>query len=481
MKLRVRVNKQTSRVELAGEEPTLKDLIDHIKDTVLSSLGLSADTDFSLSLNGSERLSDTGQTLSSCDIVSGDLVCVILPESAAVAAAAASTSSSTSTSSASSSSSTENRSRQTAAMSSDQRSSIRSSSRAAQPESEEDSEVLDAEPSVPSWEPMLCSEAEDGEAPLSLELLYHNAQTSSPSDAIMVAGNLLMLETGFTPQGGELRSGGMPVGWRSAGGVYRLQYSHPLCENSLAMVVAVCMGPVLVINATLKVNETVDTVRKLCLNPCSYVTDDWPGESAAAAFRDLGKLSRIFKDQLAYPLIAAAREAMALPVAFGLAALPPELLLRVLRLLDVRSVVRLSTVCRHFHASTVDSSLWRHLCRRDFSSQTSDRSRDTDWKELYKRFYKTRCDIRHVARHRSLPPFLRNPRDIFGPVPVPLHPPLPGIIGGEYDQRPNLPRGLLPRPRYDPIGPLRDQVGRPLSDFRRPMGSRPTDARRGFI
>lgn len=32
------------------------------------------------------------------------------------------------------------------------------------------------------------------------------------------------------------------------------------------------------------------------------------GESAAAAFRDLSKLSRVFKDQLAYPLIAAARE-----------------------------------------------------------------------------------------------------------------------------------------------------------------------------
>lgn len=89
--------------------------------------------------------------------------------------------------------------------------------------------------------------------------------------------------------------------------------------------------------ATLKVNETVDTVRKLCLSPSSYVTDEWPGtaliglcestrvsvslnfcevlsrvcssgESAAAAFRDLRKLSRVFKDQLAYPLIAAARE-----------------------------------------------------------------------------------------------------------------------------------------------------------------------------
>lgn len=29
--------------------------------------------------------------------------------------------------------------------------------------------------------------------------------------------------------------------------------------------------------ATLKVNETVDAVRKLCVNPSSYVTDQQPG------------------------------------------------------------------------------------------------------------------------------------------------------------------------------------------------------------
>lgn len=32
-----------------------------------------------------------------------------------------------------------------------------------------------------------------------------------------------------------------------------------------------------------------------------------PGDSAAAAFKDLNKLSRVFKDQVAYPLITASR------------------------------------------------------------------------------------------------------------------------------------------------------------------------------
>lgn len=48
--------------------------------------------------------------------------------------------------------------------------------------------------------------------------------------------------------GCELNTGEMPAGWRSAGGVYKLQYTHPLCDHSLVTVVTVCMGPVLVIN-----------------------------------------------------------------------------------------------------------------------------------------------------------------------------------------------------------------------------------------
>uniref|UniRef100_A0A4W6F3L8 F-box protein 7 n=1 Tax=Lates calcarifer TaxID=8187 RepID=A0A4W6F3L8_LATCA len=470
MKLRVRINRQTCRVELPGEEPSLTELTDHIRGTVLVSHGLSADTEFSLSLNGSELLSDAGQTLSSCGIVSGDLICVILPESAAAASAATASTSSSNTST----TGTERdiRKPQIKTCSLFQEicyMSIREEK---------------------SGSPCCAVRPRRVRLLSSLELLYHTAQTSSPSDAVMVAGNLLMLETGFVPQvrlggsGPVLSSPGeMPDGWRSAGGVYKLQYTHPLCENSLAMVVGVCMGPVLVINATLRANQTVDTVRKLCLNPSSYVTDEWPGESAAAAFKDLSKLSRVFKDQLAYPLIAAAREAMALPVAFGLAALPPELLLRVLRLLDVRSVVRLSSVCRHFNVATADSTLWRHLYRRDFTGETPSGQSLNHRDSLYKRSYKLRCEHRHIVRHRSLPPFPRNPRDIFSSVPLPLHPPVPGIIGGDYDQRPTLPHGLLPRPLFDPIGPPQDIGRRPLNDFRRPrpMGGRPADVQRGFI
>ncbi|XP_034530023.1 F-box only protein 7 [Notolabrus celidotus] len=455
MKLRVRLLHQTSQVKLSGEEPSLKKLTDLIREKLLSSQGLSADTEFSLSLRGSELLTDSGQTLSSCGIVSGDLIRVVLPESA-VASSTSNTNCTNNTNStssecanttntATSSTETQRNTRQTAAMTSSQPSSS-SSLPAESSDSEGPGEAVSSGSSSFSWEPMLCSEAEEGQAPLLLEILYQSAQTKSPNDAIMVAGHLLMLETGFIPQGSELMSGEMPAGWRSAGGVYRLQYSHPLCENSLVSVLAVCMSPVLVINATLKVNKSVDTIPKLTLNPCSYMTNLCPGESAAAAFKDLKKLSRIFKDQLAYPLIASARAAMSLPVAFGLAALPAELTLRVLRLLDVVSVVRLSSVCKHFNNATADSMLWKHLHRRDFKDSHPGRHRDTNWKKLYKHSYKRLFSRRRVL---SFPSTWTT--DFLLPPPFPVASPLPSITGVRYDQRHSL-----PRLRFSPISPLRD-------------------------
>ncbi|MGH0116593.1 UNVERIFIED_CONTAM: hypothetical protein FKN15_014793 [Acipenser sinensis] len=227
-------------------------------------------------------------------------------------------------------------------------------------------------------EPMLCSEAVDGKVPHSLETLYHLAQSSSPCDALVVAVHLLMQETGYLPQGSGVGAVGVPAGWR-AGGLYRLQYTHPLCEGGAAVLLAVPVGNVLVINATLKINSEVRNVSKVQLSPSSYVSDSSQGESAADIYKDLQKLSRVFKDQLVYPLLALARQALDLPDVFGLAVLPPELKLRVLRLLDVHSVVSLSAVSQDLNTATSDPSLWRFLYLRDFRDSTS-RDRGTDWK-----------------------------------------------------------------------------------------------------
>uniref|UniRef100_A0AAZ3SQB3 F-box domain-containing protein n=1 Tax=Oncorhynchus tshawytscha TaxID=74940 RepID=A0AAZ3SQB3_ONCTS len=357
MKLRVRINKQTSPVKLEGEEPTLTELNVQIREILLPSHGLRL---FTLSLNGSDLLSDSGQTLSSCGIVTGDLVCVILPPSVAVR---------TTISAALHQSGLYGRVARWKPL-------LSQHQQGAEPQREvvREEEEQEEEAGQWVWEPMLCGEAEGGKVPHSLEVLYHQAQSSSTCDALMVAVHLLMVETGFLCQGSEGRPGEMPAGWRAPGGLYRLQYAHPLCDDSLALVLAVPMGPVLVINGQ------SHCFSKLC--------PKW-GDSAAAVYTELRKLSRVFKDQLVYPLIASAREAMALPAVFGLPVLPPELLLRVLRLLDVSSLLALSSVNRHLHQTTTDPALWRHLYRRDFRGRTNAHTNKSNQIYLYSPSYIT--------------------------------------------------------------------------------------------
>ncbi|XP_062860109.1 F-box only protein 7 [Trichomycterus rosablanca] len=484
MKLRVRVNKQTSHVELEGAEPTLTQLSTRVKEDVLPSAGISADTEFSLSLNGKDPLVDTGQTLSLCGVVSGDIISVILPQSSLLLLTSLQTNGN------SHHQNTQKISTETAMWSEEAGTSSSHSEQqiACDPEAEEKMERSEDEEAVGVFipEPMLCCEAEEGTVPHSLETLYQNAQSQSNFDCLLLAAHVLLLETGYVPQGCDVRAGEMPTSWRAQGGIYRLEYAHPLCEDSLAQMVAVPMGQTLVINATLKISSAVQSAQKLVLKPDVYVTKEWPGGKAGETYKDLQKLSRVFKDQLAYPLIAAAREALGLPALFGLAALPPELLLRILRLLDVHSLLALSTVCRHLNTAAHDPSLWRHLLHRDFRVciRADSEQRVTDWKEMYRKRYKQKKDLSRF-RVRSYP-YPIPPIYPLTPVPIPPVPLFPpGIIGGVHDQRLAIPQSILPRPRYDPISALPGHepgTGFPIGRRSlRPGGSRASDIRRGFI
>nr|KAF6373639.1 F-box protein 7 [Pipistrellus kuhlii] len=245
-------------------------------------------------------------------------------------------------------------------------------------EAESIEDIVDMDTGFYPSEPMLCSESEDGQVPHSLETLYQSAGCSSPSDALIVCIHLLMLESGYIPQGTETKAISMPENWKS-GGVYKLQYMHPLCEGGSAALTCVPLGNLVVINATLKINSEIKSVKRLQLLPESFICKEELGENVANIYKDLQKLSRLFKDQLVYPLLAFTRQALNLPDVFGLVVLPLELKLRIFRLLDVRSVLALSAVCRDLFITSNDQLLWRCLYLRDFrvvqeEAQTKKRS-----------------------------------------------------------------------------------------------------------
>uniref|UniRef100_A0A8V0YKT9 F-box protein 7 n=1 Tax=Gallus gallus TaxID=9031 RepID=A0A8V0YKT9_CHICK len=380
MKLRVRLQKRTAPLELEGAEPTLGELRAQLRRALLHAWGYSSDTEFSITLNGKDALTEDEKTLASYGIVPGDLICLLLEETDAK--------SSLPPPSSSSPPSLQN-GRETSTLTpknqadgpKEERQNEQSDNQKAQVEAQksdsragsslefpsglvpEDVDLEEGTGSYPS-EPMLCSEAADGEIPHSLEVLYLSAECTSATDALIVLVHLLMMETGYVPQGTEAKAVSMPEKWRG-NGVYKLQYTHPLCEEGSAGLTCVPLGDLVAINATLKINREIKGVKRIQLLPASFVCFQEP-EKVAGVYKDLQKLSRLFKDQLVYSLLAAARQALNLPDVFGLVVLPLELKLRIFRLLDVRSLISLSAVCRDLYAASNDQLLWRFMYLRDF-------------------------------------------------------------------------------------------------------------------
>lgn len=524
MKLRVRLQKRTWPLEMPIEEPTLGQLRAHLSQALLPTWGYSSDTRFAITLNNKDALTGDEETLASYGIVSGDLICLILEDAIPAPNLPSSTDSehsslqnndqpSLATPSSQSSIQDERRtdSFQGEAAQSDvwNDGSMPGPSQNVEAESIEDIVDTDEDTGFYPSEPMLCSESEEGQVPHSLETLYQSADCSSPGDALIVCIHLLMLESGYIPQGTETKAISMPENWKS-GGVYKLQYTHPLCEGGFAALTCVPLGNLVVINATLKINSEIRSVKRLQLLPESFICKEEQGENVANIYKDLQKLSRLFKDQLVYPLLAFTRQALNLPDVFGLVVLPLELKLRIFRLLDVRSVLSLSAVCRDLFIASNDQLLWRCLYLRDFRDGTV-RVRDTDWKELYKKKHKQRKEAQRIRHMMFLPPSSPHPNPFY---PNPFHPrPFPpssllppGIIGGEFDERLTLPyvgnpiNSLIPgpgaapgqfpplRPRFDPIGPLPGPNpilpgrGGPNDRFPfRPNRGRPTDSRLPFM
>ncbi|XP_064417683.1 F-box only protein 7 isoform X2 [Latimeria chalumnae] len=522
MKLRIRVLKRSGRVELEGEEPTLGDLQVKITES-LPSFGYNSDTKFSITLNGKDALTDDTQILSSYGIVSGDLICVVLSESVAASAPVPkpepnqcdsvpqpTSHPSPPPSGCCGNSETEpSASEEHDGTETEQEPPTATSKSPVEQDSGIVADATDMEEQVGAYpdEPMLCSEAVDGEVPHSLETLFYSAACSSADDALVVVLHLLMLETGYLSKDTEMKAVAMPGKWKDAG-FYKLCYTHPLCEDGSVTVACIPMGKFLVVNATLTMNNEVKSVKRLQLCSNSYICIE--EQDVSDIYKDLQKLSRMFKDQLGYPLLTSARQALNLPDVFGLVVLPLEVKLRILRLLDVRSVVSLSLVCRDLHVATNDQFLWRFKYLRDFRDPIS-RPRDTDWKELYKVKYKQKKEALRWRHPAFLPapihpvPFHPGP---FYPNPFPPTNPfyIPGIIGGEYDIRPQLPYasdsfnpllpnsgqmpGRLPplRPHFDPTAPFPDpnltgpRRAGPNDRFSaRPSRGMPIDIKRGFI
>ncbi|KAL6036471.1 hypothetical protein STEG23_034182, partial [Scotinomys teguina] len=404
-------------------------------------------TRFAITLNNKDALIGDEETLASYGIVSGDLICLVLEDDMQAPNLPSSTDSEHS--------SLQNNDQASLAASSHQASipdeqwsdssqgqatqsdawnddSMEGPSQIVEAESIQDTMSVEEDSGFHPQEPMLCSETEDGQVPHSLETLYQSASCSSINDALIVLVHLLMLESGYIPQGTEAKAAVMPEKWKSSG-VYKLQYTHPLCEGGTAMLACVPLENLLIINdsdlqapavaslprlrserssvfkplsrgmawytPTIKIDGGIKNVKSVQLQPRSYTcgVEPEPFQFHEVPFlvdlRDyiVGVLFRksspvpvssglfptlsfvrfcISEEGTGTPENGVREGVLNLPDVFGLIVLPLELKLRIFRLLDVHSVLALSAVCHDLFIASNDPLLWRCLYLRDFRVQS---------------------------------------------------------------------------------------------------------------
>lgn len=119
----------------------------------------------------------------------------------------------------------------------------------------------------------------------------------------------------------------------------------------------------------------------------------WPPSLAVVSqttrgprFQNLDRLSREFKNAVAWPLLVECRSDLRLPLPpHSWISLPPEIVLVVVRYLDRRSVARLERTCRRSRQFVVDANIWAYLFARDFPNRTQPEPLTPAlWKQAYK-------------------------------------------------------------------------------------------------
>lgn len=201
---------------------------------------------------------------------------------------------------------------------------------------------------------------------------------------------------------------------------------------------------------------------QLQLNTPEYIGDI--NQGAVKCYKQQKKLSRLFKDIIALPMLQSFQEANGMLPVHGIMALSNELKLKILGYLNVESVLTCSEVCKEFYRISRDRYIWRRLFVKEFGNWLQgEMNLSRDWYELYKKEYKQRKERRKMLSQMTMvvPPGFFPPT--HRPLPIPQGPYYPGILGGDYDLNPNFPgipgpsfspnRPMM-RPRFDPVGPL---------------------------
>ena len=203
----------------------------------------------------------------------------------------------------------------------------------------------------------------------------------SSSQLVNLLAHITMMECQFVPTG-QQGSPLPPAGWD--GLVASLNYSHSSYANFSCTLVLVTMGE--------KKQFLVSFPKQDVEISTTVIADDYIKEGTSdesITERDLKNVARLaqkLRNELLYPLQVAAHRILGLPSPFHLAGLPPELMVAVIKRLDINSALALSQCCKRLNEALNDDRLWEFYCRRDFGSRATVGDGDS-WQATYKRLY----------------------------------------------------------------------------------------------
>eukprot|EP00092_Neocalanus_flemingeri_P036038 GFUD01039238.1.p1 GENE.GFUD01039238.1~~GFUD01039238.1.p1 ORF type:complete len:339 (+),score=52.44 GFUD01039238.1:374-1390(+) len=280
------------------------------------------------------------------------------------------------------------------------------------------------------------------------------SKLTNNNDKLALVCHAFMLELGFSVGNRKV----LPENWKNSAGHSSRYFYPPGTEFDIILTVT-SLGRLVKVHGTHISSKTNFSSSKI--RPGDFVTE----KDENFGMKNLRSLARLFKNEVGVPLLNSVKSQLGMAVT-GLLGLPPEISLKILQNLDVNSLVNLGKVSKHLNLISKEKNIWRKLFFRDFGSRSFaikrfsfqlNHQESEDWLSVYKEEYSNQKE-RESIRTRVPPPPLFPFPDFENNPQNPLLPPMPGIVGGDYDRipfgrNPLQPPFSLPRPRFETPGP----------------------------
>lgn len=236
----------------------------------------------------------------------------------------------------------------------------------------------------------------------AMQNLMFSLENPTIEEILVVLLYILIVESGFVPFPSDPVPGdgsysynaqrlkqlsARPRSWRDVDGVFRIYFTLASFVDEKCKLVCVPVGSCFVANMY---SRCSDRTFALVINPSDYVAL-YPNQ---VIFKRLKSLSYNFKNQVVIP----ARTVILNEIhqtSVGLFALPVEVLLKIIKYLQVDDFLKWTSTCKYFfHTFSYDEHIWKRYCELKFCRPV-DLQMSPHIRETYRQYYYRKITFRN--------------------------------------------------------------------------------------